>query len=146
MRPGLPTTTALGGTEPVITAPAPIIALLPMVRPGRIVALAPIDAPRCTIVGGYLVRWRRLRGIGSLVNVALGPTKTSSSSRTPSHTCTPHLIVTRSPITTSFSMNTPSQMLQSAPIVAFGSTCANAQMRVRSPIFLLSTSACGWAK
>jgi hypothetical protein len=51
----------------------------------------------------------------------------------PSHSCTPDLIVTRSPTTTSFSMNTWSQTLQSAPITAPGSTWAKAQTRVPSP-------------
>src|ERR1035437_1380937 len=47
----------------------------------------------------------KLRGNGSLVKVALGPMKTSSSMVIPSQSWTPHLIVTRSPICTSFSMN-----------------------------------------
>jgi len=50
MRPGFPTTTALGGTSLVTTVPAPIMAPAPMVIPHRIVALAPIDAPLCTTV------------------------------------------------------------------------------------------------
>ena len=45
MRAGLPTTTAWAGTLRVTTAPAPTMAPRPMVSPGRIVALAPIDAP-----------------------------------------------------------------------------------------------------
>ena len=77
-------------------------------------------------------RSRRLRS---------GRTNTSSPRRTPSHSCTPHFTVTRSPITTSFSMNTPSQMLHSAPMAAPGSTCANAQMRVPAPTWSDSQSA-----
>ena len=48
------------------------------------------------------------RGVDALANavkVTLGPIKTSSSIVTPSHSCTPGLIVTRSPTTTSFSKN-----------------------------------------
>ena len=80
------------------------------------------------------------------MNVALGPTNTSSSSRTPSHSCTPHLTVTRSPTTTSFSTKTPSQMLQSAPMRAPGSTWANAQMRVPAPTLSVSQRPCSWTK
>ena len=63
----------------------------PIVRPGRIVALAPMEAPARTTVGANAAGRCRLRGNGSLVNVAFGPTNTSSSSRTPSQSCTPHL-------------------------------------------------------
>jgi hypothetical protein len=52
MRAGLPTTTACGGTSRVTTAPAPTMAPVPTSTPGRIVAFAPIDAPRrMTVVG-----------------------------------------------------------------------------------------------
>src|SRR5947209_14384542 len=43
-------------------------------------------------------------------------------------------------------MNTPSQMLPSAPTRAPGRTCANAQMRVRAPTSSLSHSARSWTK
>jgi len=42
---GFPTTVTLAGTDRVTTAPAPIIAFSPIVIPGRIVQLAPRDAP-----------------------------------------------------------------------------------------------------
>jgi hypothetical protein len=106
MRAGFPVTTTPGGTSCVTTAPAPTIAPWPISMPGRSVAFAPMDAPaRTTVRANASGRWR-LRGNGSFVNVALGPTKTSSSSVTPSHNCTPLLTVTRSPTATSFSMNT----------------------------------------
>jgi hypothetical protein len=69
---------------------------------------------------------------------------TSSSSRVPSQTETPHLMVTRSPITTSFSTKQRSQMLQPLPIVAPGSTLQKAQIRVPSPMRSVATSAVGW--
>ena len=50
MRAGLPTTTALGGTSRVTTLPAPTIAWPPIFTPGRMVALAPIEAPLATVV------------------------------------------------------------------------------------------------
>ena len=87
-----------------------------------------------------------LRGNRSLVNVAFGPMKTSSPTRMPSQSCTPDLIVTRSPTTTSFSMKTWSQMLQSAPITAPGRTWANAQTRVPSPTDELSQMPPGCTK
>ncbi len=52
MRAGFPVTMALGGTSRVTTAPAPTIALLPIVMPARIVAFAPIEARRFTAVRG----------------------------------------------------------------------------------------------
>src|SRR5690348_10985051 len=146
MRAGLPTTTACGGTERVTTAPAPTIAPVPISMPGRIVAFAPIEAPSWTIVRGYSSSHWRLRGIGSLVKVAFGPTKTSSSSTIPSQSCTPHLTVTRSPTTAPPSTNTPSQMLQSAPTCAPSRTCAKAHTRVPSPTSLLSQRPCSCMK
>ncbi len=81
MRAGFPTTTACDGTECVTTAPAPTMASRPIVTPGRIVALAPIEAP---LAGprspGKLRDAACCAESGSLVNVAFGPTKTSSSS------------------------------------------------------------------
>src|SRR4051794_3652196 len=140
---GLPTTFALAGTSAVTTLPAPIIAPRPMVTPGRIVALAPIDAPSLIVVTtNDSGRWR-LRGNMSLANVAFGPMNTSSPTRNPSHNCTPHFTVTRSPTTTSFSMNTPSQMLHNSPTRAPGNTWANAQTRVPTPISVDSHNAFG---
>ena len=50
MRAGLPTTMALAGTSWVTTLPAPTMAPRPIVTPGKMVALAPMDAPCCTSV------------------------------------------------------------------------------------------------
>ncbi|GIU88060.1 MAG: hypothetical protein KatS3mg009_2575 [Acidimicrobiia bacterium] len=143
IRAGLPTTLAWAGTSAVTTAPAPTIAPVPMRTPGRSVALAPIDAPSSTTVVANRSGRRLLRGNRSFVKVAFGPMKTSSPMRTPSQSCTPLLIVTRSPTTTSFSTNTPKQTLQSAPITAPGRTCAKAQTRVPGPIEGDSQIACG---
>src|SRR5215470_9238004 len=106
MRAGLPATIAAAGTDRVTTAPAPTIASRPIVTPARIVALAPIDALRQTSVFANDGGGRLLRGNGLFVKVTFGPTKTSSSRDTPSQSCTPDLTMTRSPITTSFSMKT----------------------------------------
>ena len=100
---GFPTTVAPGGTERVTTAPAATMALLPMVMPGRMVAPAPIEAPASTTVCRKCAGALLLRGKRSFVKVTFGPIKTSSPTRKPSHSCTPLLTVTRSPITTSFS-------------------------------------------
>jgi hypothetical protein len=84
-RAGLPHHTVRGGTSRVTTLPAPTIASSPMVLPAMMVALAPIEAPRLTSVGTNPPVGRRPeRGNGSLVKATPGPTKTSSSSRTPS--------------------------------------------------------------
>ena len=56
MRAGLPATTAYGGTDATTTAPAPTIAPRPIVIPGRMVALAPIDAPSFTTVAQERLR------------------------------------------------------------------------------------------
>src|SRR5713101_7100514 len=140
---GLPATMAFAGTSAVTTAPAPIMAPGPIVRPQRIVALAPIDAPcRTTVCANAAGRWW-LCGNGSFVNVAFGPTNTSSSRRTPSHNWTPDFTVTRFPTTTSFSTKTWSQMLQSSPMTAFGRMWTKAQTRVRAPTRVDSTIAEG---
>lgn len=97
---------AFAGTVRVTTAPAPTIAPAPISSPGRIVAFAPMDAPLRTTVLGNVSGYALLRGNGSLVKVAFGPTNTSSSRCTPSQSCTPHFTVTRSPTTTSFSTKT----------------------------------------
>jgi hypothetical protein len=142
----LPTTLALAGTSAVTTVPAPTIARRPIVRPGSTVALAPIDAPSWISVTRNCSGVSLLRGNRSLANVALGPMKTSSPTRRPSHSCTPHFTVTRSPITTSFSTKTLSQMLASVPMTAPGSTWANAQMREPAPTVVDSQRPCGWTK
>jgi len=141
MRAGLPVTMAFGGTSRVTTAPAPTIANAPTVIPGSIVALAPMLAPRLILTCRNCSGRCLLRGKGSLANVAFGPMNTSSSTRMPSHNWTPHLMVTRFPTTTSFSMKTWSQMLASSPITAPGSTWAKAQTRDPRPMRLVSTSA-----
>ena len=56
-----------------------------MVWPQITVALAPMVAPRRTIVGrNSCLRETWLRGLMTLVNTMLGPQNTSSSSTTPS--------------------------------------------------------------
>lgn len=146
MTAGFPTTVAYGGTSRVTTAPAPIIAPRPIRTPGRIVAFAPTETSSsrtvCAKTSGYCLE----RGKRSLVNVALGPTKTRCPRRNPSHNCTPHFKVTSSPTTTSFSMNTLSQTLQPLPSLAPGNTCANAQIRVPAPMDSLSHMPCGCTK
>ena len=102
----MPATIANAGTSWATTDPAATMAFRPTVRPGSKVALAPMEAPRRTTVRANAGGGWRLRGKGSLVKVAFGPTKTSSSRVTPSHSWTPHLTVTRSPMDTSFSTNT----------------------------------------
>ncbi|MNP65702.1 hypothetical protein D3C76_1613190 [compost metagenome] len=79
--------------------------------------------------------------MGSLAKVALGPMKTSSATRIPSQRKTPDLMVTLSPISTSFSMKVWAQRLQSAPIRAPGRTTAYCQIRVPLPMWVLCTSA-----
>ena len=86
-------------------APAAIIAFVPIVIPGSMVAFAPTEQPFFIKVIGYFAKDFLLLGYLSFVNVALGPMNTSSSTLVPSHKKTPHLTVTLSPMTTSFSMN-----------------------------------------
>ena len=118
MRAGLPTTIAFGGTGRVTTAPAPTIALRPTLMPGSSVAPAPIDAPRQTRVSRKRSGCCLLRGKRSFVKLTFGPMKTSSSMRVPFQSCTPLLIVTRSPTTTSASMKVWLHTLASAPMTA----------------------------
>ena len=118
----------------------------PRSPPGSTVAFAPTEAWARTTVRANSFGRRRLRGKGSLVKVAFGPTKTSSSNDTPSQSWTPHFTVTRSPMRTSFSTNTWSQMLQSAPMTAPGRTWAKAQILVRGPTRAPSTMAAGCRK
>src|SRR5579859_7323726 len=92
IRAGTPATIAKSGTSRVTTAPAPTSAYSPIVTPGTIVALEPIDARRLTRVGmtfqsssvigepSKLVAF----GKGSFVNITPWPIKTSSSMTTPS--------------------------------------------------------------
>jgi glycosyltransferase involved in cell wall biosynthesis len=79
----------------VTTAPAPTRQYSPSSVPQTIVAFAPMVAPRLTIVGSNAGargdgarRDTNARGVRTFVNTALGPTKTSSSSLTPSNTLT----------------------------------------------------------
>src|SRR5690606_19248649 len=51
MRAGTPATVAWAGTSLVTTAPAPTRAPSPMVMPGRMVALEPMETPSSTTVG-----------------------------------------------------------------------------------------------
>ncbi len=138
---GLPTTKLFGATSLVTTEPAATKLPEPMVSPGKMTAPAPMEAPFSIVVcknfSGYLL----LLGKRSFVKVALGPIKTSSPTRRPSHSWTPLLTVTRSPITTSFSIKTWEQTLHSAPIFAPASTTTNCQILVPSPIESVATSA-----
>src|SRR6202035_346036 len=139
-RAGLPATRACGATSRATTAPAATKAYAPMVTPHTTVAFAPMVAPRRTRVGSHPSgpRLMAARGRRSLVKMALGPTKTSSSIVTLFQTSTAFLIVTPEPITAPPSTKAWSQMLQSDPITAPGSTWANAQIRVPDPTRSLS--------
>ena len=67
MRAGLPMTTALSGTDFVTTAPAPTMARLPIVRPGRMVAPPPDRSAgfnRRHREGGWILLAARKRVIG----------------------------------------------------------------------------------
>lgn len=114
-----------------------------MVMPGRTVALAPRLAPVFTQVSGRRDADAWMRGSLSLVKATLGPTSTSSSRRTPSTSCAPHLTITRLPTTTSDSMKTWSWMVQSLPMTAPGRTWLKAPIRVPLPTDGVSTSAWG---
>src|SRR3974390_1881151 len=54
-RAGLPTATPCAGTSLVTTAPAPISARSPMVTPFKMIARAPINAPRPILIGRAFV-------------------------------------------------------------------------------------------
>jgi hypothetical protein len=83
-RAGTPATSANGGTSRVTTAPAATSACSPSVVPHRIVAFAPMLAPRATPVAtNASLRLTAARGVRTLVNTADGPTNTSSASTTP---------------------------------------------------------------
>src|SRR4051812_30997916 len=73
-RAGQPITSASAGTSRVTTAPAAIIAFMPISMPGRITAPAPIDAPRLIVVVRNFGGGIRERGRLSFVNVTFGPT------------------------------------------------------------------------
>ncbi|MOA24210.1 hypothetical protein D3C78_1448830 [compost metagenome] len=140
---GLPNQSVLLGISQVTTEPAPIIAYLPMVFPATIVAFAPIDDHSSKAVFKNTSGYCFDLGLKSLVNVTLGPINTLSLTLTPSQMYTPDFTVTLFPKTTSFSIKVWSLILQLDPIVAPGKTCANAHIRVSSPIWSVSTIACG---
>lgn len=125
------------------TLPAAMRAFCPMVTPGSMVAFAPILTPFLMMTDSSLKFLFLDFGYLSLQKLTFGPIKTLSYMRTPSHNCTPHFMVTLSPIMTSFSMKQCEQILQFAPIRAFGSTTQYCQMLVFSPICLLCTSDSG---
>lgn len=133
-RAGLPYTREWSGTSFVTTLPAPIIAYAPTVMPATIVEFAPMEAWCRTTVSANFSGLTLDLGKRSFVKVTFGPTKTLSSSLTPSHTWTPDFTVTLSPRTTSFSMKTRAFMLQFFPILAPGRTTTNCQIVVPSPI------------
>ncbi len=140
-RAGLPHTRLRGATFLVSTAPAPTIAPCPITRPGKITAPAPMDAPFSMVVCKKAPGKCLLLGNLSFVKVTLGPMKTSSPTRRPSHNCTPLLTVTRSPMMTSFSIKTWAQILHSAPILAPGRITANCHILVPRPIVSDAASA-----
>jgi len=87
IRAGTPATIAWGGTSRVTTAPAATTASAPTRTGATSVAWAPMVAPRSTTVRSHRgARGNAARGWRTLVNAAAGPTKTSASSVTPSHT------------------------------------------------------------
>src|SRR5712692_2410916 len=145
MRTGLPSTMAPAGTSRVTTHPAPIVADSPTVIPASNVAFAPIDARfRIHVLNGAGGSGFD-RGNRSL-NVAFGPTNTSSSSMAPSQSTTPFLTVTRSPITTLFSITIPAPRSQWDPMRAPGRMWAKASILVPVPTWRLSHNARGWMK
>jgi hypothetical protein len=88
-RAGTPTTTACAGTSRVTTAPAPMSAHAPMFSGATSVACAPMVAPSPTRVSSQpseRSRGNAARGRRTFVNIAAGPTKTSSPRTTPAHT------------------------------------------------------------
>src|SRR3981189_2411476 len=104
-RAGLPNTNSWSTTGRVTTEPAPTSAYSPMVLPPMTVTLAPIDAPRPTVVATGSQSVDCDRGYRSLVNTTPGPTKTSSARVTPACTDALFSILTRSPTRTSVSTN-----------------------------------------
>ncbi|MOA29697.1 hypothetical protein D3C78_1507290 [compost metagenome] len=140
---GFPYHSVLLGILHVTTDPAPIIAYLPIVFPAIIVALAPMEDHSSRIVVKNVSGYCFDLGLRSLVNVTFGPINTLSLTVTPSHIYTPDFTVTLFPITTSFSINVWSLILQLLPTLAPGKMCAKAQTLVFSPIWSVSTIACG---
>src|SRR6185312_6856709 len=112
--------------------------------PGKMVALAPMEAPAFTTVLKKLSGYCFDLGFRSLVKVALGPMNTLSSMVIPSHSCTPGFMVTLLPITTSFSIKTWQLILQLFPILAPFKMTQNCQTIVPFPISLVCTSDRGW--
>jgi hypothetical protein len=122
-RAGTPATTVFGAISRVTTAPAPTKAPAPIVTPHRMIAPLPIEAPRQTRVG--MTRqsasdWSRpsfvARGSGSLMNITPCPTKTSSSTVTPSQMKVWLWILHRAPMVTFFWISTNVPMRVSSPI------------------------------
>jgi len=103
---GFPTQISPAGTFFVTTEPAPIKAFSPMVIPGSNVEPASTEAPLQILVLSSFQSGFYALGYISLVNVTLEPIITLSSNSMPSHTCTPHLMVTLFPNFTSFSIKT----------------------------------------
>src|SRR6185312_8932303 len=121
-RAGTPVTSAYAGTECVTTAPAPTNAYSPTSCPQTIVALAPIDAPRLTMVSRYsCLRDTWLRGFSTLVNTIEGPRNTSSWTLTFLPNVTLGMTTTFWP------------RLHSSPITAPAITWQKCQTRVPAP-------------
>src|SRR3712207_1516834 len=145
-RAGLPATSWCGATSRVTTEPAATIAARPSTVPHTMVALAPIEAPSWTAVGVTVHSATEARGRRSLVNTALGPTKTSDPSTTPVYTETLFWILQRSPMTAPASTKTFLPSTHPDPITAPARTCAWCQTRVSAPICApCSMTAVSWA-
>ena len=141
-RAGLPATTAPSGTSLVTTAPAPTVALAPMVTPHRMVAPEPTDAPRLTVVEMHfqsasdcrLPSALVARGKRSLMKVTPCPIKTSSSTVTPSQMNVWVEILQRLPIRAPFWISTKLPIFTSSPI-SQPYKFVNANILTRSPSF-----------
>src|SRR5262245_24437609 len=119
-----------------------------MVVPQRMVALAPMDAPRLTSVVLYsLLRTTSLRGFTTLVKTIDGPQNTWSSSTTPVYRLTLFWILQPSPILTPDDTSTFCPMLQSRPMTLSFITCEKCQIFVPGPIrHGSSTKLLSWTK
>lgn len=137
----MPIHSSPAGTSLVTTLPAAMNAFSPMVIPGRITLPAPMVAPLHTLVFSNVQSLFFDLGNISLVKVTFEPIITLSSSVMPSQTCTPHLMVTLFPISTSFSIRQCEQILQFSPILHFGNTTQNYQILVLSGTFWFIQSA-----
>ena len=144
-RAGLPLTSVNGATSRVTTAPAATREKVPIVTPGRTIAPAPREHPRSSRVTGCST-YRLERGYRSLAKLTPGPMNTSSWTRKPSYKATKFFTVTLSPRITSFSMNTPSQILQSRPSRAPGRMWENAHTLLPAPTTDDSQMPWGWTK